>query len=112
VHTYGLTQAVGPVQPIPPHCPHSTCVPVEVGLADVLVLVVVVERVVLVLETVDVLDLEVEVAVLVEEELETTVPPVVITNVTTEYAGRVKAPMLPPLIVVANVVGTVTELSI
>jgi len=39
-------------------------VPVEVGLADVLVLVVVVERVVLVLETVDVLDLEVEVVVL------------------------------------------------
>jgi hypothetical protein len=57
---------------------------VEVGLADVLVLVVVVERVVLVLETVDVLDLEVEVVVLTEEELETTVPPVVITKVTTE----------------------------
>jgi hypothetical protein len=56
---------------------------VEVGLADMLVLVVMVERVVLVLETVDVLDLEAEVAVLVEEELETTVPPVVITNVTT-----------------------------
>jgi hypothetical protein len=85
VHTYGLTQAVGPVQPIPPHCPHSTCVPVEVGLADVLVLVVVVERVVLELETVDVLDLEVEVVVLAAEELlETTVPPVVITKVTAE----------------------------
>jgi hypothetical protein len=85
VHTYGLTQAVGPVQPIPPHCPHSTCLPVEVGLADVLVLVVVVERVVLVLETEDVLDLEVEVVVLTEEELlETTVPPVLITKVTTE----------------------------
>jgi hypothetical protein len=59
-------------------------VPVEVGLADVLVLVVVVERVVLVLETVDVLGLEVEVVVFMEEELDATVPPVVITKVTTE----------------------------
>jgi hypothetical protein len=24
---YGETQAVGPVQPTPPHCPYSDCVP-------------------------------------------------------------------------------------
>lgn len=27
---YGLTQVVGPVQPLPPHCPYSCATPVGV----------------------------------------------------------------------------------
>ena len=47
VHVYGLTQAFGPVHPIPPHCPQRTCVPVPVdGVVVPVVAAVVVAAVV------------------------------------------------------------------
>lgn len=52
---YGLTQAVGPVQPSPPHCPHSCAKLVEEAVVDVLVddvVILIVDVVVLVADVV------------------------------------------------------------
>ncbi len=48
VHVNGLTHAVPPVQPIPPHCPHSATVPAAVGVTvgELTVAVVIVVKVV------------------------------------------------------------------
>lgn len=51
MHLYGDAQTVGPVQPIPPHWPHSDCVAVAAEL--VVVPVVVALEVVVVLRVVD-----------------------------------------------------------
>jgi hypothetical protein len=98
VHVYGLAQTVGPVQPIPPHCPYSCAV--EVGDAELVVVDKVVEDLV-------------DVAVLDEttDEDDIDEPLSVRTKVTTEYAGKV-ALTVPPVTVVAKDAGADTELSI
>lgn len=42
MHVYGDAQTVGPVQPRPPHWPHSACVAVDTALVAVVAAVVVV----------------------------------------------------------------------
>ena len=64
---YGLAQVVGPVQPMPPHCPQWAAVPVAVDPALVVVVVVVVCFVVVVVVVVDVACEVVEVLVVPPE---------------------------------------------
>lgn len=105
MQTYGLAQAVGPVHPSPPHCPHSCASPEdEVPVEVVVVVVIKVVVVVLVVEVIVVVFVVVPVVVVDEPD------PVVITKVTAEYAGKVPA-TFPPLIVADKVAGDETELS-
>jgi hypothetical protein len=54
VHVHPLGQTVGPVYPVPPHCPYGVLVPVEVADVVVLdVLVVVVDALVVVVSVVE-----------------------------------------------------------